>query len=179
MVFTHDTEVALHSAVVVVGRGLEPDTLTTTAELAVWFAEHGYTGRHDGDTAELAAVRALRPVLRELLTVDVERAVALTNAMLADATAVPRLVRHDDLGWHLHAVVDDAPLATRVLVETAMAMVDVVRAGELSRLGVCADETCDGVVLDLSRNRSRRFCSTACGNRGAVAAYRARQAGQG
>ena len=32
-------------------------------------------------------------------------------------------------------------------------------------------------MLDLSRNRSRRFCSTACSNRNAVAAYRARQAG--
>jgi predicted RNA-binding Zn ribbon-like protein len=32
------------------------------------------------------------------------------------------------------------------------------------------------VVLDLSRNRSKRFCSVACGNRNAVAAYRARQA---
>ena len=33
-----------------------------------------------------------------------------------------------------------------------------------------------GVVLDLSRNRSRRYCSTACANRNAVAAYRARRA---
>ena len=57
-----------------------------------------------------------------------------------------------------------------------MAMVDVIRADELSRFGVCADEGCEGIVLDLSRNRSRRFCSTACGNRNAVAAYRARQA---
>ena len=56
-----------------------------------------------------------------------------------------------------------------------MAMVDVIRADELSRLSVCSDDTCQGVVLDLSRNRSRRFCSTACGNRNAVAAYRARQ----
>ena len=71
-----------------------------------------------------------------------------------------------------------APLATRIAVETAMAMVDVIRADELSRLGVCADADCDGVVLDLSRNRSRRFCSTACGNRNAVAAYRARQPGR-
>ena len=36
------------------------------------------------------------------------------------------------------------------------------------------DEDCDGIVLDLSRNRSRRYCSTLCSNRNAVAAYRAR-----
>jgi predicted RNA-binding Zn ribbon-like protein len=62
-----------------------------------------------------------------------------------------------------------------MLVETAMAMVDLIRLDELSRLALCADPDCDGVVLDLSRNRSRRFCSTACTNRAAAAAYRERQ----
>ena len=56
-----------------------------------------------------------------------------------------------------------------------MAMVDVIRADEMVRLGTCAADDCDDVVLDLSRNRSRRYCSTTCGNREAVAAYRARQ----
>jgi predicted RNA-binding Zn ribbon-like protein len=56
-----------------------------------------------------------------------------------------------------------------------MAMIDVIRSDEMSRLGRCADPDCGGVVLDLSRNRSKRFCSTTCGNRNAVAAYRARQ----
>ncbi|WP_447646541.1 CGNR zinc finger domain-containing protein [Nocardioides zeae] len=56
-----------------------------------------------------------------------------------------------------------------------MAMIDVIRADEMSRLGTCAADDCAGVVLDLSRNRSRKFCSTTCGNRTAVAAYRARQ----
>jgi predicted RNA-binding Zn ribbon-like protein len=60
-------------------------------------------------------------------------------------------------------------------VETAMAMIDVIRADEMSRLDICADAACDSVVLDLSRNRSKRFCSVACGNRNAVAAYRQRQ----
>jgi predicted RNA-binding Zn ribbon-like protein len=55
-----------------------------------------------------------------------------------------------------------------------MAMIEIIRADELSRLGTCASGGCGGVVLDLSRNRSRRFCSTACGNRSAVGAYRAR-----
>jgi predicted RNA-binding Zn ribbon-like protein len=61
-----------------------------------------------------------------------------------------------------------------VAVETAMAMVDLIRSDELSRLSVCADDRCEGLVLDLSRNRSRRYCSTVCANRNAVAAYRAR-----
>ena len=179
MLFAHDTVASLRAAVDLVNTGEEPDTLTTVAQLDAWYAEHGYTGRHDGDEAELAALRALRPALRELLTTDRDRAAELVNAMLAEARALPQLVRHDGLDWHIHAAPADAPLDRRVVVETAMAMVDVIRADELSRLSVCADDRCNGLVLDLSRNRSRRFCSTTCANRNAVAAYRARKATPG
>ncbi|HYO40269.1 MAG TPA: CGNR zinc finger domain-containing protein [Nocardioidaceae bacterium] len=178
MVFAHDTEMALQAAVVLVNTAEAPDTLTTTDELDEWYDAFGYTGRRDQDRAELDAVRALRPVLRDLLTSDRDRAAALVNSMLAEAHALPQLVRHEPFDWHLHAVAPDASLTVRVTVETAMAMVDVIRTDELSRLGVCADDDCGGIVLDLSRNRSRRFCSTACGNRNSVAAYRARRAGQ-
>lgn len=153
----------------------DEDTLATVEDLDAFYAQFEYTGRHDGDQAELDAVRRLRPRLRALLTADRDEAVALVNDMLAEEKALPQLVRHDRFDWHLHAVDNDAPLATRITVETAMAMIDVIRADELSRLALCADDDCNGVVLDLSRNRSRRFCSTSCGNRNAVAAYRARQ----
>jgi predicted RNA-binding Zn ribbon-like protein len=175
VLFAHDTVASLRAAVDLVNSGEEPDTLTSVAELDAWYAEHAYTGRHDGDEAELAALRALRPVLRELLTAERDRAAELVNAMLADAGALPQLERHDGLDWHIHATPADAPLDRRVVVETAMAMVDVIRADEMSRLDTCAADDCDDVVLDLSRNRSRRYCSTTCGNREAVAAYRARQ----
>jgi len=89
--------------------------------------------------------------------------------------ALPQLVRHGGQDWHVHAVPADAPLVRRILIETAMAMVDLVRTDEMSRLSICADRDCDGLVLDLTRNRSRRFCSTSCANRNAVAAYRARR----
>jgi predicted RNA-binding Zn ribbon-like protein len=168
---------SLVSAVTLVNTDGTVDELEEIEDLDALYAEHEYTGRRDGDRAELDAVRALRPRLRALLTSERDDAAAIVNQMLAEARALPQLVRHDRWDWHLHAVDPQAPLVTRIAVETAMAMVDVIRAGELSRLGSCADEGCDGIVLDLSRNRSRRFCSTACGNRNAVAAYRARRAG--
>ena len=174
MLFAHDTVASLRAAVDLVNSGEEPDTLTSVAQLDAFYEQHGYSGRRDRDEAELAALRALRPVLRELLTTDRDRAAELVNAMLAEAGALPQLVRHDELDWHIHAVPADAPFDRRVVVESAMAMVDVIRADELSRLSVCADDRCGGLVLDLSRNRSRRFCSTTCANRNAVAAYRAR-----
>jgi len=175
VLFTHDTEASLLAAVWLVNSAEPPDTLETVEQLEEFFDEFRYTGRHDADEAELAAVRALRPSLRRLLTSGRDVAAELTNQLLADAQAVPRLVRHGGFDWHIHAVPPDVPLAKRITTETAMAMIDVIRLDEMSRLAVCAADGCDGLVVDLSRNRSRRFCSTACGNREAVAAYRARR----
>ncbi|KQY58122.1 RNA-binding protein [Aeromicrobium sp. Root495] len=175
MVFAHDVEVALQAAAFLVNSAEEPETLDSVAQLDAFMAAYAYTGRHDRTQAELLAVQTVRPRLRSLLLAERDDAVELVNEVLAEHRAVPRLVRHDDWDWHLHAVQEDWPLADRILVETAMAVVDVVRQDESSRFGVCQDDTCEGVVVDLSRNRSRRYCSTACGNRNAVAAYRARQ----
>ena len=175
MVFTHDTEASLLAAVTLVNSADDPDTLTTLAELGAFLDAHAFTGTRSGDVAELDAVRALRPRLRTLMTSDRDTAAALVNDLLGEEHALPQLVRHGEHDWHVHAVAPDAPLATRMAVEAAMAMIDVIRADEMSRLDVCADHDCEGLVLDLSRNRSRRFCSTACTNRAAVAAYRARQ----
>lgn len=177
MVFAHDTAMSLQAAVELVNTASEPDTLQTVADLDEFYARFQYTGRHQRTRAELDEVRALRAELRSLFTASREDAVGMVNRMLAEAGAVPQLVRHEPYDWHVHAVSPDASLATRMSVETAMAMIDVIRADEMSRLGTCDDEECDGIVLDLSRNRSKRFCSTTCGNRNAVAAYRARQAG--
>ena len=176
MVFTHDTEASLVAAVALANSAEPPDTLTTLAQLDAFLAAHRYTGSRTHDDAELSAVRGLRAPLRTLLTADRDEAVAMTNRILADRRALPQLVRHDGFDYHLHATAPSAPLADRIAVEAAMAMVDVIRADERSRLAVCADDTCNGLVLDLSRNRSRRYCSAACGNRVAVAAYRARRA---
>jgi predicted RNA-binding Zn ribbon-like protein len=107
---------------------------------------------------------------------DTDDAVPMVNALLAEAQAVPQLVRHGEWSWHLHATPPDAPLATRMSVEMAMALVDVIRAGETSRLGVCSADDCEDVVIDLSKNRSKRYCDGGCGNRANVAAYRERKA---
>ena len=168
---------SLTAAVELANTASEPDTLLTVADLDAFYSRFEYTGAHDRTRAELEAVRALRPELRALFLASREEAVEMVNRMLADAGAVPQLVRHDPYDWHVHASAPDAPLVTRIAVETAMAMIDVIRTDEMSRLSTCDDDDCDGIVLDLSRNRSKRFCSTTCGNRNAVAAYRARQAG--
>ncbi|HEV2797375.1 MAG TPA: CGNR zinc finger domain-containing protein [Nocardioides sp.] len=176
MLFTDDTDAALQAAVALVNSTDEPgDPLGSVDDLSAFLASWPYTGRVDATQGELDAVRRLRPALRALLLAERDEAAEMVNRMLAKAKALPQLQRHDHWDWHVHAVEGDRPLDERVVVETAMAMVDVIRADEMSRLDRCAADDCDDVVLDLSRNRSRRYCSTTCGNREAVAAYRARQ----
>jgi predicted RNA-binding Zn ribbon-like protein len=176
VLFTDDTDAALQAAVALVNSTDDPgDPLGSVDDLSAFLVSWSYTGRHDATAAELDAVRRLRPALRALLLAGRDEAVDIVNGMLAKARALPQLQRHDQWDWHVHAVEPDRPLDERVVVETAMAMIDVIRADEMSRLDRCAAEDCDDVVLDLSRNRSRRYCSITCGNREAVAAYRARQ----
>ena len=184
MAFAHDTNDALRGAAALVNTavGAHPDsdgdTLTTTEQLEAFLGEWAWTGRVDGDERELEEVRSLRPRLRALWEAGTEEeCVELVNDLLRTGAALPQLVDHDGYGWHVHATEPDAPLARRMQVEAAMGFVDVLRSGERSRLRVCEADDCDDVLVDLSRNRSKRYCEGGCGNRLAVAAYRARQDG--
>lgn len=172
MYFTHDTERALVAAAAVVNADL-----ADAAELAVLLDAHEYSGRRDGTTDELDAVRELAVQLTALWsTQDVEQLVHAVNELLTRTRARPQLVRHDGWDWHLHVTDSDAPLVDRMGAEAAMALLDVVRGDDLHRLRRCAAEDCDAVLVDLSRNSSRRYCDTGnCGNRTHVAAYRARR----
>ena len=178
MLFAHDTEVALNAAAALVNTE-QPggDELATPADLDAFVTEWGWTGGRTHDRRELAAVHALRPRLRAVWHADEDAAVDITNRLLREAHALPQLIKHGEWDYHLHATSADAPLADRMAVEAAMAIVDVIRSGELARLRTCAADDCDDVLVDLSKNRSRRFCDKGCGNRANVAAYRARQRG--
>jgi predicted RNA-binding Zn ribbon-like protein len=177
MVFAHDTELALAAAAALVNTAhADPDELSTGAELAEFARTWQWSGVSRGRYAtELPAVRELRPTLERFWAVDKDTAVDIVNRVLRESNALPQLVKHDQLDYHIHAVPTDAPLAERMAVEAAMAMADVIRTDELGRLQVCGAEDCGDVYIDLSKNRSRRFCSTSCGNRANVAAYRARR----
>ena len=178
MYFAHDTDHALRTTAALVNTLRDgEDLLGTPDELNAFLDEWEFTGRRDQSTAELEQVRRLRSRLRAIWDAPgEEQAVDLVNRMLADANARPRLTRHDRWDWHLHVSELDDPLVDRIAAEAAMALVDVVRVGDLDRLRVCAAEDCDAVLVDLSRNRSRRYCEVGnCGNRANVAAYRARR----
>ena len=178
MPFSHDTERALAETAALVNTvGLDGDTLVTLADFDDLLARYPYSGAIRRTPEELESVRALRPRLRKFWTIaDRDEAAALVNEILAETNARPYLARHDEWDWHLHVTRPDAPLADRIAAEAAMAFLDLVRADELGRLRICAAADCADVLVDLSKNSSKRYCDTGnCGNRTNVAAYRARK----
>ncbi|MEO7130668.1 MAG: CGNR zinc finger domain-containing protein [Dermatophilaceae bacterium] len=179
MVFAHDTEAALDFAADLVNTATtDPDSLRTLVDLEALLATSSWTGSRTHDEAELESMRDLRDQLRAIWVAEEDDAVSRVNTLLAEARALPQLVKHDGWNYHLHATPPEAPLATRAAVEAAMAFVDVIRLSELDRLHVCEAEDCDDVVLDLSKNRSRRYCEGGCAARAHTAAYRARKAAE-
>jgi predicted RNA-binding Zn ribbon-like protein len=177
---THDTEIALVTAAALVNTWLDGvEHLDSTEALFDFLDGMDVPGPRTGSPGELRAVRALRPRLRAVWeSPSRAEAAGLVNVLLTETGARPQLSGHDDWDWHLHFTDPRASLAHRMGSDAAAALADLVRADDLVRLRRCAAPDCDAVLVDLSRNRSRRYCDTGnCGNRIHVAAYRARRAG--
>ena len=184
MRFSHDTELTLRAACALVNSDrVDGEQLGEMSALNAFLDAYGWTGRRDYDDAELESVHRLRKRLGKIWAAadDEERVVGLVNALLADTKASPWLTRHPEMPeWHLHLASIHDPLWQRMGAEMAMALADLIRGGELRRLKTCAASDCEAVLIDLSRNRSGKFCDTGnCGNRQHVAAYRERRAKEG
>ncbi|MGH9209645.1 MAG: CGNR zinc finger domain-containing protein [Acidimicrobiales bacterium] len=156
------------------------DSLATVEALTRFLDERTISGTRAGTETELRAVRRMRSRLRAIFDQaalrDRDAVISGLNELIAEARAVPQLVEHDGNPLHLHFTPFDAPLQHRLVADMAIAMAIVLRDGGLDRLRVCESPDCGRVFVDLSRNHSRRYCDTQCGNRQHVAAYRERQA---
>ncbi len=173
MAFAHDTAAALLLAADLVNSA----DLSGVPALETFLDRHLVEPRRPATPADLDAVLALRPQLRAVWQVtDPEAAAGLINDLLCEAGARPRLVDHGGgWGWHLHVTGHDAALRDRIAAQAAFAVADLVRLREADRLRRCEAPDCEAVFVDLSKNRSRRYCDTGnCGNRQHVAAYRER-----
>ncbi|WP_026875990.1 CGNR zinc finger domain-containing protein [Jiangella gansuensis] len=180
MTFSHDVE---HSLEVVVDLVNTDPTATGTEGLPDVGALRAFIDTHKISEIEsvtdddLRDVRDLRPRLREVFgAVGTSRAALLVNKLLEGARVTPRLTDHDDYSWHMHYFAPGSAPAEHLLIDAGMALSFVVVAGEQERLQICSAPDCQRVLVDLSRNRSKRYCdSRTCGNRLHVAAYRERQ----
>ena len=173
----HDVARALTLAVDLVNsRANGGEALPDLARLRAFLAEHEVSGPRHVTADDLEEVHALRPRLRAVWTArDMRTAAAVVNGMVAEAGALPQLTDHDGHDWHLHFTAVQARVASRLGADAGMALVEVLREDGLARLRTCEAPECEAVFVDLSRNRSRRYCDTGnCGNRMHVAAYRAR-----
>lgn len=179
MLFAPDTAAALDFTAALINTGVDDaEGLVSPSSLAGLLDSYAFTGTRAGTQTELDAVRDTRGQLESIWQSEVSEGVAMTNDLLRRYRALPQLVSHPEQpDWHIHATVPADPLHQRIAVEAALAFVDVYRTGEEHRLKVCAGADCTAAVLDLSRNRSKRFCDAGnCANREHVAAYRRRNA---
>jgi predicted RNA-binding Zn ribbon-like protein len=177
VIFAHDTTTALTLAADLVNT----DDLADVGALEVFLDQHFVDPRPRASAEDLEAVLALRPRLRAVWQVtDTEALAELINGLLRDSGARPWLTDHGGgWGWHLHVTSHEAAIEHRIAAQTGFAFADLVRMRETSRLRRCEAPDCDAVFVDLSKNRSRRYCDTGnCGNRQHVAAYRERRAGR-
>lgn len=180
MTFSHDVEFAL--AIVVDLVNTDPtvagvELLPDVDALKSFVVDHEISGVDTLTRSDLLAVRDLRGRLRPaFLAGDTDEAAAIVNSVLSDAQSRPRLASHDGYDWHIHYFAPGSPIAEHLHIDAGMSLAMVVSAGEYERLQVCDAPDCDRVLVDLSRNRSKRYCdSRTCGNRLHVAAYRERR----
>lgn len=178
--FGHDTERSLQTIVDLVNTDPAYDDeegLPDVEALKTFVAEHRISHGEPLSEGDVVAVRGVRRGFGEFFGVtDAVTAATLVNGLLSQATVRPRLTNHDDYGWHLHYFAPGASLVEHLAVDGGMAVAQVIAADEIGRLRTCAAPTCSAVLLDLSRNRSKRYCdASTCGNRLHVAAYRERK----
>ncbi len=178
--FSHDTELSLHVVVAIVNTdpacaGVEG--LPDAAAVQAFVEHHHVSGVDPADFGRLTPLYEVRSRLRELFGVGDDAKIAqLVNSLVAEAPMSPRLSEHDGYGWHLHYFAPSASLAEHLAVDGGVAIAHVVTTGETDRLRVCEAPDCEAVLVDLSRNRSKRYCDArSCGNRLNVAAYRERK----
>ncbi|MBT2384553.1 CGNR zinc finger domain-containing protein [Streptomyces sp. ISL-11] len=186
MLINHDTRCALDAVVDLVNtsaKGTEGspagarDGLADLAALRRYVERNDISGAVDLRERDVAAVRAVRDRFAQVFAAeDTTAAAALLNAMVAEAGTTPRLTDHDGYDWHIHYFAPGASVAEHLAADGGMALAFLVVAGERERLRRCEAPDCGRAFVDLSRNRSRRYCDgRTCGNRLHVAAYRARR----
>jgi len=150
--------------------------LETASALKAMCVEFGFPGSSGATRADAEATWAHLGTLEAMWDADRDAIATSANRVFKQCDARPHLVRHDDFDWHLHGLPAGAPISDAIAVNAAMALADLVRTDDTARLKRCGDDRCHRMFFDLSRNRSRRFCSTTCQSRTNVAAFRARHA---
>jgi predicted RNA-binding Zn ribbon-like protein len=175
--FTHYIEHAAQTAADLVntkGSITGNEYLGTPEGVEEFLRAHGFSPPLLVPEAGIAELHRVRDRLRAVFHASAEsEAARLLNAILTDLEVTPYLTNHDGR-WHMHYAPEDASLGQQVAAAGAMGLALVIAEHGFGRLGTCAADNCKDVFVDMSRNRSRRYCNEVCSSRMNVAAYRAR-----
>ncbi len=108
--------------------------------------------------------------------------VAVLNQALAAALAHARLsLTPDGFAWDWASATAEADDLDQMLWPVVQSAVDLLTSPELERVGQCADDRgCGWLFLDMTKNRSRRWCDMRdCGNRAKARRHYAKRRGGG
>jgi len=106
-----------------------------------------------------------RPAVEDLEILNTEIQPALAHGRIVESGA--------GFTWDW---ADDRQSLDRILWPVARSAAELLASSQLDRARQCADDRCGWLFLDMSRNRSRRWCSMdECGNRNKAREYYRRQ----
>ena len=114
---------------------------------------------------DLEALSHLKAELRLIFTAAAggkgDEVVERLNMLLIRYPFHPEIAQHDGQSWHLH-LAESGSAADKYAARAIVGLAGIVTQMGPERLGSCAGAACQGVFIDASTNRSRRFCSDRC-----------------
>ncbi|RXV68382.1 hypothetical protein D1006_24750 [Burkholderia stabilis] len=169
-------------------RGSDPPTETfgTMDDLLAWCREQARVpagladrcrarGVEEDEPAMLARALALREALYRLFHAQAERRepqaddLALLGGFLAEASPRVALARVD--GGYAWRIGETGATLAGLLSPVLWSAIDLLGGARLAKVKRCANDACQWLFIDDSKNGSRRWCSmSSCGNR--AKAYR-------
>ena len=152
----------------------EPERLESVGDLRLVCAALGGPISRRVRERDLPRARALRTNLRRAFEAPNERrAVDALNYVVRESDAKPQLYARGDR-WEFGFDSPSSDPISELAMRTGLGLLDVIRNEGSERLGLCSAAPCIGVFVDLSKNRSRKYCSQLCADRMNQAAYRRR-----
>jgi predicted RNA-binding Zn ribbon-like protein len=137
---------------------------------------------HGITRTDLETLRQLREDFRAVFVACSQgngaQAAERLNALLMQYPVHPQLSGHDGQPWHVHYT-ESGSMSDKYAAGAAMGLAVRLASLGIDRFGICQAVPCQGVFIDTSAGRTRRYCSDRCTNRANVTAYRARKASPG
>ncbi len=177
MDYTHYSDQCMQSAADLVNTKGHPSGIEYlgTIELAKQFLiEHDFSGVEVVTEDDLAELHRVRDRLEQVFYApDETAATSLINGLLQEYDVRPYLTDHDGR-WHFHYAPEGSSLGRRVATDVTMGLAALIAEYGFERFGICSADDCGDVFVDMSRNKSRRYCNDLCSARVNVREHRAR-----